>query len=482
VVRLWDAAGYHLVRAFKLHKKPISALAFSRDGARLAAAGEDKIISLWNTEDGKSLGKLTGHTDRIPALAWHPKDNVLISIGWDTTARLWDPATLQSIVLLNAHAGLVTALSVNNDGSLIACADSRPSVHIWSYREKKQLHVIKDLSAEVNCLAFNPDGTHLAGNGDRIIHLWNAKTGALHAGSRPRTPAHSSVAVSPDGSRLVTNGGGAQVQVWNAGSQAKQEPVLSLTERETVHALAYSPDGKLIAGAAGKYVRLWDASTGSPCRALEGEKEPFTLVAFSPDSKIVAGAGITGMSVWLWRVADGEPILLIPDALDGCTVESLAFHRDGKLLAVGGIDWMATGGSSGAVCLWDIEARCEVEMIPVGAACLALHPAGTQLAFASLDHTICLWNIKEKQIVAELSGPESTVFSLAYNSDGSLLACGGEDRTLRLFDEDGTDVAAQELDSQVQGLAFSPDGKFIYTANANTTCCQLEVNRLLAGY
>src|SRR5207248_3094650 len=68
VVRLWDAAGHHLVREFALHKRPISAVAFSPDGNRLAVAGEDKLISLWNVADGKHLGTLTGHTDRIPAV------------------------------------------------------------------------------------------------------------------------------------------------------------------------------------------------------------------------------------------------------------------------------------------------------------------------------------------------------------------------------------------------------------------------------
>jgi WD40 repeat protein len=476
VIKLWDAAGHHLVREFHLHKKPISALAFSADGSRLAAAGEDKVITIWNVDDGTNLGKLTGHTDRIPALAWHPHEDVLISIGWDTTARLWDVRTQQPFMLFNTHAGQVTALAVSKDGSLLACADSDLTVHVWSLKERKELHVLKGPQAEVGCLAFSPDGKRLAANGDHIIHLWDPKSGRTLGGADPRTPAHTSLAVSPDGGRLATNGGGQAVKIWNS---ATRQLVMQLEEKEVVHGLAYSPDGKWLAGAAGKYVRLWDAASGQPGHELIGSEEPLTSVTFAPDSATVAGASLSGLGVWLWRVADGEPILLIPDALDGCTIESLAFHPAGRLLAVGGIDWMATGGSDGAISLWDIVERGEVATMLGGCTALAYHPSGKRIASASLEQTICIWDVESQELIAELTGPDNPVTALAYNRDGTLLASGGEDRTLRIWDDDGEELAALELDSQIHGLAFSPDGRFIYTANANTTCYQFEVKRLL---
>jgi len=88
--------------------------------------------------------------------------------------------------------------------------------------------------------------------------------------------------------------------------------------------------------------------------------------------------------VWLWNVADGEPILLIPDALDGCTIESVAFHPNGRLLAVGGIDWLATGGTNGAVSLWDVVDRCEVATFFGGSSCVAFDPAGNRLAMSCM--------------------------------------------------------------------------------------------------
>jgi WD40 repeat protein len=477
IVRMWDAAGHHLVREFKLHKRPISAVAFSPDGSKLATASEDKTIALWDTGDGKFLGTLTGHTDRIPALAWHPSGDYLVSVGWDTTARIWDIRNRQPLMLLNAHATQVTGLAISADGSRLACGDSALQVHIWDFASKKVLHVLKGPQAEIRCLAFSPDGKRLASSGDGLIHLWDTQTGQALAGTGARPVVPTTLAVSPDGKRLATNGGGLPTRVFNI---ATHQSGLILQEAEPVQGLAFSPDGRFIFGGAMKHVRVWDANSGDAKAAWDGPEEPITSLAISKDGKNLASASSTGIGVWVWRVADGEPILLIPDALDGCTVEALAFHPQGRLLAVGGIDWLATGGSDGAVCLWDIVDRAEVGMLVGGSTCLAFHPGGDRLVSASLEHALWIWDINSKEVLAEFTGHDATISAVAYSPDGSLIASASEDRTLRLWNSEGDEVALLEVDSQIKNLAFSPDGKFLFTAHGNTTCSQFEVKRLLS--
>jgi WD40 repeat protein len=476
VVRLWDAAGHSLVREFRLHTRSVSALAFTADGSRLATAGEDKAIGVWNVDDGRRLATLSGHTDRIPALAWHPGGNFLISAGWDSTARIWDMHKQEPVILLNTHDAQVTALAVSHDGSLVATADAGLHVRVWDFNKRIELHVLKGPRAEIRCLGFSQDDRRLAGNGDHMIHIWDPRTGQLLAGSGPRSLALNSLALSPDGTRLATNGGGSAGKVWNTVSR---QVVAELKGESVIHAVAFSSDGKWLAGACEQHLRLWDAATGQELPPLEGSAEPFTSVAFSPDGKLLASASSSGLGVWIWRTADGEPVLLIPDALDGCTVEAIAFHPDGRLLAVGGIDWLATGGSDGAICVWDVEDRCEVATFLGGVTCLAYHPSGSRIACGSLQPTVCIWDASSQEIVDELTGPENTINCLAYNHDGTLLAAGGEDRMLRLWNENGEELAVLELDSQVTGLVFSSDGKFLYAANGNTTCSQFTVKQLL---
>jgi WD40 repeat protein len=476
VVRLWDLSAHQGQHTLRHHQKPISAAAFSSDGSKLAVASEDKTITLWDTKSGKLLGQLQGHTDRIPALAWHPSGKWLVSAGWDTTARVWDVATLQPAILLNTHGGQVTALAFSADGKLLACADSNLAVHVWDFDAKKTLHVLHGPQSEIRTLAFNKDSGLLACNGDRLIHLWEPRTGKPRTSSAPHSSSKTSVSLSPSGAALAASGGGQAARVWNVSTRKAQ---FDLESPQPVYMLAYSPDGKFIAGALGKQLRLWDAATGQVHADWEGPEQPITTLAFSPDSRMLATASATDVSVWLWQVADGEPVLIVQDALQGCTIEALTFHPDGQRVAVGGIDHLATGGSDGAVALWNIPGRfAEVDCFE-GARALAVHPDGKRLAFATLQQSIGILDFASQQLSEEFIGHDGQVTALAFSPDGKMLASGSEDRTLRLWSETGEELAVADLDSQITSLAYSPDGQFLYTGNANTTCSQVKISDLL---
>jgi WD40 repeat protein len=473
----WDAPGHHLVfeTPFRLHQRPISALAISPDGKLLAAASEDKTISVWDLSNGTHLGNLVGHTDRIPALVWHPSGRYLVSAGWDTTARVWDMQSRQPLVLLNSHSTQVTALAFSPDGRLLASADSALAVHVWDFDARKERHVLRGPQAEVRTLAFSPDGTRLACNGDRIVHLWDVASGQPQAGTGPRPATRTAFALSRDGSRLVSNGGGTSVRIWDTKSR---QPGLALAAPGPVHALAYSPEGRHIAGALGDRIRVWDATTGALVGDWDGPVDPITVLAYSPDGTLLASGSAIGYAVWLWRTSDGEPVLLIPDALDGCAVEALAFHPDGDTLAVGGIDYLATGGSSGAVSFWNIPGRYESTVFLGGTTAIAFHPSGLQLAATTLDGTICIWGVHDQQLLTELTGHEGTVTCLAYSSDGKWLVSGSDDFTLRLWSEQGEEYGVLETESQISAVAFAPDGRSVYVAHANTTCSQVQLTDL----
>jgi WD40 repeat protein len=256
---------------------------------------------------------------------------------------------------------------------------------------------------------------------------------------------------------------------------------LSPEVEEAPHVLAASADGRWLAGGGfDSRIRVWEAATGKMHATLEGQKGKVAAVAFAPDSTKLASASDDDGTVWLWNLQTREPLLVIPEAADACTVEALAFHPAGLLLAVAGIDWLATGGSDGAIGLWDLQENCACGVLDRGATALAFHPSGRWLAAASLNNSICVWDMESRELAEELTGPSEAVTCIAYSPDGRWLASGGDDRTIRLWQtETGETKGICPLDTQVKALCFSPDGRYLYTGNGNTTSYQLEVQRLL---
>ncbi len=478
IVRTWNLTNGELLQELEGHRRPISALAFRPDGSVLASASEDKAIGLWELSTGRLRDQLLGHTDRIPALAWHPDGSRLYSAGWDTTVRVWDAQSAQPIILLNAHVGQVAAMALSPDGLQLTAADSLNTLHVWDLGTNRPRHLFKGHRGEVRCLAYSADGNRLvSGGSDRVLAVWDPVVGQRRSTSADPAFFRTGVAVSPDGTQLAGIGGAA-LRVWKVASG---ELLCERQTGEALHAVAFSPDGRCIAtGGSGLGISLWDAATGKLQRTLEGQATPIAALAFSPDGKSLASCTALGNDVWLWDLDSGQPLLILPDAAEGCAVEALSFHPQGHYLAVAGVDWLQAPGTGGAVAVWDLGARRPLFAFPGGATAVAFDPSGRFVAAAALTETIQIFDVSAERLVGELSGHEGPVTSVAYAADGRLLASGGDDQTVRLWDAaTGQALTVTEMDTQIKGLCFSPDSRYLYTGNGNTSCYQLQVAQML---
>jgi uncharacterized protein with WD repeat len=230
-------------------------------------------------------------------------------------------------------------------------------------------------------------------------------------------------------------------------------------EAEDVRAVAFSPDGKLLAAAGGLparggEVKIWDVANRTELRTIHGHADCIYAVQFSPDGKQIATASYDKL-IKLWDVASGKEIRTLKDHIDA--VYALAFTPDGKRLV--------SASADRGVKVWDVASgeRLYTLSEPTdGLNTLALDPEGKRVAAAGLDRTIRVWSLGEKSgtLINSLIAHEDAILQLAWSPDGKYLASAAADKEVKVFKAD--DLTVVKVWSQpdwVLALGFSPDGK-----------------------
>lgn len=322
----------------------------------------------------------------------------------------------------------------------------------------------------------------------RLAHLCR-----LSAGSYEAPGQIDAVSYSPDGSWFITGDRSGQIVARDAHTG---ELRFQVHPGGSIYALAWSPDGRQIAvGSSDPTIRILDAANGQTTKELNGHKEGVLSVRFSPTDGRQLLSGSLDNTARLWDVVKAEMI----QELQGHNwwVWAADFSPDATRIVTAGQDgkailWKKQGTGSGEQGA-NREIRNSspssqppaprysqgIEFIghegPVFTA--RFSPDGKLIATGGYDKMVMVWNPdevkpvdyeailqnkdEEKPNYLRLAGHDGPVHSVSFSPNGKLVLSGGEDNAVRLWDVDtGEQVKSLRGHSrEVRACTFSPDGQ-----------------------
>ena len=336
-VQLWDTVSGQLKTTLTGHTSSISDVAFSSDGRTLASSSNFSEIRLWDVDSGQYKNSLWGHTAYVTSLSFSPDGQTLASGSSDETIRLWDTVNEHHKATLK-HTSFVKDITFSPDGQVLASVSSDGTVKLWNAMNG-QHKVIFEHKFWGKRVAFSPDGQVLAIGVSNGVQLWDVNTMQLKKTlAQEQVRWVSEVTFSPDGQALaITDHAG--VHLWHV---QRDQHSTTLPHIARIHDIALHPDGQTLATSTSAYeIWLWDTHTGTyigkyETPLIENTRYTFENIAFSPDGRMLAG--MIDKNTVLWDAANGQhkATLKHTEFKHTESVWVIAFSPDGQTLVSGG--------------------------------------------------------------------------------------------------------------------------------------------------
>lgn len=317
------------VEVLKGHTDTITSVEFSPDGRYILSASRDNTARLWDSQTGQAIRTFTGHTDSVQTAVFSPDGNSVLSASLDQTVRVWNTQTGAALRTLTGHTAAVMMANFSPDGKYIITGSRDDTVRLWDAQTGESLHTFTGHTGDVMTAYFSLDGkTIVSASLDYTARLWDvASKRLLHTFTNPDYVRNAVFSV--DGNTVMTVDLDGAVRIWDVQSGEN----IGTVEQIEIATAALSPDSKYIATAARNHAGLWrwDAEK----KKFEDERiDPVGYevydVRFSSDGKYFAIAdGRDYLALNLWDVAKKELIRTIP----GCAASHLTFSSSGDYLA-----------------------------------------------------------------------------------------------------------------------------------------------------
>ena len=374
-------------------------------------------------------------------------DGTVLAVPCRTGVWLYDVTTGAEINLLVGHSRGVESVAFSPDGTKLASGSWDTTIRLWDVRTGKGTHTLAGHRDSVRSLVFSPDGLTLASRGrDEMIRLWDVDTGeplraleGLEFGSRNN-----------------------EVRLWDASTGETASTVIVGLHQHWLSPIVFLQSGPVsVSGSSDDRIRTWSAHVVEAVPSLEGSRDRVEAVVFSPDGSTLAAtlSWRDEVEIQLWAARTGEFLYYLTghwSARNTLRDIYVAFSPDGDTLA-------SVGSNDSMVRLWDARTgkllgRPETSTSTVSS--IAFSPDGSVL-FWTRGNAIQSWNAHTGALRWPYFGRHyGFISSIALSPDGSTLASGSSNASIGLWDVHARENK-QLFDAHkggVTSVAFSPDG------------------------
>lgn len=306
-LQLWDVETFKQVANLKGHNGLVWRLAFSPDGETLVSGDDQGFIKLWDVDSAKLSEDLSGHVRSIRALRYSPDGSKILSVSEDGKGRLWNVNKGTLAEILEGHTKTIRDGMFTADGKSVVTLGEDEKLIVWDAKSGKQRTTISTSATEFD---LGADNSTLA-----LLLERNSELRSLEKSSENKAlPMVDSdfgkllmycIAISPNNNLLVYGGGYQQSLGCLVACELPSGKQIGqfIGKGQAVSDLAFAPDGKYLAGAAGGQLILFDTSNASAIAQVPTRHNVIDI-AYSPDGRFIATvSGDADGKAKLWDVA-----------------------------------------------------------------------------------------------------------------------------------------------------------------------------------